>query len=70
MDKDDRTYLRSLFFAYDLDDSGKIERGEFLAICQELCISADEGGRIFERLDVDGDGSVTLEEFLRGFKKR
>ncbi|CAL9708202.1 unnamed protein product [Knipowitschia caucasica] len=69
-DNDNRTYLRSLFYAYDLDDSGEIERREFLAICQELCISTAEGDRIFERLDIDGDGSVTLEEFLRGFEKQ
>lgn len=62
--------LRSLFHAYDLDKSGRIERNEFLTICAELQVSAAETERIFNRLDVDKDGTVTLQEFINGFHER
>lgn len=59
--------LRSLFHTYDVDNSGRIEKDEFSAICQELQVPTDEAESIFSRLDADGDGTVTLEEFLSGF---
>uniref|UniRef100_A0A3Q3VJG8 EF-hand domain-containing protein n=1 Tax=Mola mola TaxID=94237 RepID=A0A3Q3VJG8_MOLML len=62
--------LRSFFRAYDLDNSGRIERNEFLTICAELLVSAAEAERIFNRLDVDQDGTVTLLEFISGFHDR
>lgn len=62
--------LRALFRAYDVDNSGRIERSEFLTICAELQVSAAEADRIFERLDVDQDGTVNLQEFIHGFHDR
>nr|XP_046243573.1 ras and EF-hand domain-containing protein isoform X2 [Scatophagus argus] len=62
--------LRSLFHSYDLDNSGRIERNEFLTICAELQVSAAEADRIFNRLDVDQDGTITLQEFISGFHDR
>ncbi|XP_037337805.2 ras and EF-hand domain-containing protein isoform X2 [Pungitius pungitius] len=62
--------LRALFDAYDADKSGRIERDEFLTLCAELQVSGKEADRIFNRLDVDSDGTVTLPEFLSGFQGR
>lgn len=62
--------LSSLFHAYDVDNSGRIEKNEFLTICQELHVSSQEAEGIFKRLDVDNDGTVTLEEFISGFKEQ
>uniref|UniRef100_H3CKH3 RAS and EF-hand domain containing n=1 Tax=Tetraodon nigroviridis TaxID=99883 RepID=H3CKH3_TETNG len=62
--------LSLLFHAYDVDSSGRIEKNEFLTLCQELQILPREAAGIFERLDVDRDGTVTLEEFISGFQER
>ncbi|XP_031712566.1 ras and EF-hand domain-containing protein isoform X1 [Anarrhichthys ocellatus] len=70
MSAEEQDRLRTLFNAYDADNSGRIERNEFLTICAELQVSAAEADRIFDRLDVDNDGTVTLLEFISGFHER
>ncbi|KAG7223461.1 hypothetical protein INR49_015565 [Caranx melampygus] len=70
MSTEERNRLRALFQAYDTDNSGRIEREEFLTICTELQVPPSEGNRIFDRLDVDNDGTVTLHEFISGFHDR
>ncbi|XP_075875726.1 ras and EF-hand domain-containing protein homolog isoform X2 [Nelusetta ayraudi] len=70
MSAEEQERLRSLFHAYDVDNSGQIERNEFLTICAELQVSTVEAERIFNRLDVDQDGTVTLLEFISGFHDR
>lgn len=70
MSAEEQERLRSLFHAYDVDNSGQIERNEFLTICAELQVSTAEAERIFNRLDVDQDGTVTLLEFISGFHDR
>ncbi|CAL8249311.1 unnamed protein product [Merluccius merluccius] len=62
--------LSLLFHAYDLDGSGRIEKDEFRAICRELQVPPQEVEGIFGRLDVDHDGTVTLDEFIAGFRGR
>ncbi|XP_029296107.1 ras and EF-hand domain-containing protein [Cottoperca gobio] len=70
MSAEEQDRLRSLFHAYDVDNSGRIERNEFLTICAELQVSAAEADQIINRLDVDKDGTVTLQEFISGFQDR
>lgn len=70
MSAEEQNRLRCLFYAYDVDKSGRIERDEFLTMCEELQVSAAESDRIFHRLDVDQDGTVTLYEFISGFHER
>ncbi|XP_067378185.1 ras and EF-hand domain-containing protein [Channa argus] len=70
MSAEEQDRLRSLFHAYDVDKSGRIERNEFLTICAELQVPQAEAGRIFTRLDVDKDGTVSLSEFISGFHER
>ncbi|XP_008284522.1 ras and EF-hand domain-containing protein [Stegastes partitus] len=70
MSAQEQDRLRALFHAYDVDNSGRIERNEFLTICAELQVSAAEADRIFSRLDIDDDGTVTLQEFIAGFHDR
>ncbi|KAM9360512.1 ras and EF-hand domain-containing protein homolog [Symphorus nematophorus] len=70
MSAEEQERLRSLFHTYDVDNSGQIEKNEFLTICAELQVSSAEAERIFNRLDVDQDGTVTLLEFISGFHDR
>lgn len=69
MSAEEHARLRALFDAYDVDRSGRIERKEFVTICQELQVAEAEAQRIFQRLDVDNDGTVTLQEFVSGFQQ-
>lgn len=70
MSEEERRRLSELFHAYDVDNSGEIEKNEFFTICQELHVSSQEAEGIFNRLDVDRDGTVTLEEFISGFQEQ
>lgn len=70
MSEEQERRLSSLFHAYDVDNSGCIEKNEFFTICKELQVSPREAFGIFDRLDVDRDGTVTLEEFIGGFQER
>uniref|UniRef100_A0A3Q2Z9T6 RAS and EF-hand domain containing n=1 Tax=Hippocampus comes TaxID=109280 RepID=A0A3Q2Z9T6_HIPCM len=70
MSAEERERLRALFDAYDTDQSGSIERDEFFTICTELQVSPSEAERLFNRLDVDKDGTITLPEFISGFHER
>ncbi|XP_037632621.1 ras and EF-hand domain-containing protein homolog isoform X1 [Sebastes umbrosus] len=70
MSKEEKDRLSSLFHVYDVDNSGSIEKQEFLTICQELHVTSQEADGIFNRLDIDNDGTVTLEEFISGFRER
>lgn len=67
MSAEEKRRLSALFHAYDADNSGSIEKNEFFTICQELHVAPQEAEGIFKRLDVDNDGTVTLEEFISGF---
>lgn len=70
MSEEERNHLTSLFHTYDVDNSGQIEKNEFFAICLELHVDSREAENIFNRLDIDKDGTVTLEEFISGFRER
>lgn len=70
MSAEEHSRLCSLFHTYDADNSGRIERNEFLTICAELQVSAAEAEQIFNQLDVDQDGTITLLEFISGFHDR
>lgn len=70
MSEEEYQRLRMLFHLYDVDNSGRIEKNEFFNICEELRVPSQEANRIFNRLDADGDGTVTLEEFISGFKEQ
>lgn len=61
--------LLSLFRAYDVDNSGRIEKDEFLQICSELHVKSTETEAIFAKLDTDRDGTINLQEFLSGFQR-
>lgn len=68
--QEEQNRLSLLFHAYDVDNSGRIEKSEFSAICRDLCVPSQEAEGIFNRLDTDKDGTVTLEELLDGFTER
>ena len=58
--------IGDLFQACDLDGSGSIDRDELAAICPDL--TPDEIDSIFAELDKDGDGTISISEFSKGFQ--
>ncbi|XP_067325502.1 guanylyl cyclase-activating protein 1-like [Anolis sagrei] len=70
--------LRWYFKLYDVDGNGCIDRSELLNIIQAIraingCnheTSAEEfTNRVFDRIDVNGDGELSLDEFVEGARK-
>ena len=69
--------LRWAFHMYDVDRSGSITEDELVEIIRSICkMMGDEdvekpkriADRLFLRMDGDGDGEVTLEEFVDAAK--
>lgn len=58
--------IDALFVACDLDGSGYIDRDELALACSDL--TPDEVGAVFDQLDSDGDGRISLTEFCAGFQ--
>uniref|UniRef100_A0A8C4RQF5 Guanylate cyclase activator 1C n=1 Tax=Erpetoichthys calabaricus TaxID=27687 RepID=A0A8C4RQF5_ERPCA len=66
--------LKWYFKLYDVDGNGKIDRDELLsifkaiqAINRQTDMSPEEiTNLVFEKIDVNGDGELTLEEFIDG----
>jgi len=57
---------RDLFGAVDLDGSGYIDREELAAVCD---LDAHDLAEVFDKLDADRDGRISIEEFSENFKK-
>ncbi|XP_026944809.1 ras and EF-hand domain-containing protein isoform X2 [Sagmatias obliquidens] len=67
-DLEELARLRSVFAACDANRSGRLEREEFSALCAELRVRPADAEAVFQRLDADRDGSITFQEFARGFR--
>ncbi|WP_033348286.1 EF-hand domain-containing protein [Kitasatospora aureofaciens] len=59
--------LRAVFVAADTDGSGFLEFDEYRAVFGGPRVHPAELSHGFRQLDADGDGRITVEEFLRGF---
>merc|ERR1719203_726796 len=70
--------LEQLFRKADSDDSGEISREEFdaMLLCTDVtkqlmehsAVNAEDLNELFEWLDHDKDGNVSIKEFLDGFR--
>ncbi|KAJ8373894.1 hypothetical protein SKAU_G00044740 [Synaphobranchus kaupii] len=68
--------LRWYFKLYDVDGNGCIDRHELLSIIKAIRaingtesqdVSAEDfTNRVFDRIDINGDGELSLEEFVEG----
>uniref|UniRef100_W5KVX3 RAS and EF-hand domain containing n=1 Tax=Astyanax mexicanus TaxID=7994 RepID=W5KVX3_ASTMX len=60
--------IDSLFRSCDSDNSGRIEKGEFFRLCSELQVRTEDAHAIFSKLDMDQDGAINLDDFVKGFQ--
>ncbi|KAH8062830.1 solute:proton antiporter [Aureococcus anophagefferens] len=58
--------LKTLFDRVDADQSGTIELDELRVYVARAGLPAGKADRAFELLDADGDGNITLEEWVGG----
>nr|XP_025038240.1 guanylyl cyclase-activating protein 1 isoform X2 [Pelodiscus sinensis] len=70
--------LRWYFKLYDVDGNGCIDRGELLNIikairainrCNETMTAEEFTDMVFNKIDINGDGELSLEEFMEGVQK-
>ncbi|XP_045150773.1 guanylyl cyclase-activating protein 1 isoform X2 [Echinops telfairi] len=71
--------LRWYFKLYDVDGNGCIDRDELLTIirairainpCSDSTMTAEEfTDLVFTKIDINGDGELSLEEFMEGVQK-
>uniref|UniRef100_A0A3P8VC09 Ras and EF-hand domain-containing protein-like n=2 Tax=Cynoglossus semilaevis TaxID=244447 RepID=A0A3P8VC09_CYNSE len=65
----DRPSLMRLFSACDVNKSGRIEFGDFTAVCRELNVPESEIRTLFDRFDADEDGFIDYNEFSSRFQE-
>ncbi|KAM8976466.1 guanylyl cyclase-activating protein 1 [Pelodytes ibericus] len=70
--------LRWYFKLYDVDGNGCIDRGELLNIirairainrCNDEMTAEEFTNMVFDKIDINGDGELSLEEFMDGIQK-
>uniref|UniRef100_A0A8D0BFZ0 Guanylyl cyclase-activating protein 1 n=1 Tax=Salvator merianae TaxID=96440 RepID=A0A8D0BFZ0_SALMN len=70
--------LRWYFKLYDVDGNGCIDRDELLNIikairtinpCHEVMTAEEFTNMVFDKIDINGDGELSLEEFMEGVQK-
>ena len=63
----ERAYLIETFKALDRNGNGIVERVELEAVLKESGFSRAEAEQLIREVDLNGDGKISLEEFLKGF---
>ena len=59
--------VKTAFSKIDTDDSGYIEANELKSVMKELDIEVtdEEAALVMKNLDINGDGKLQFEEYLR-----
>uniref|UniRef100_A0A7N6F5U0 EF-hand domain-containing protein n=1 Tax=Anabas testudineus TaxID=64144 RepID=A0A7N6F5U0_ANATE len=65
----DRTSLRRLFSACDVNKSGKIEYEDFTVVCRELGVPETQTKTLFDKFDADEDGFIDYSKFSSRFQE-
>jgi len=75
---DETTTLREIFKAFDKDGSGQIDLAELTEVMKAYYKAMDEPAdttkcretaeMIMREVDVSGDGSISIDEFIKAFK--
>ena len=52
-----------MFYHLDVSRAGAVTRCEFEAAMLELGVAAEQAARVFDALDVDGDGVLSLDDW-------
>ena len=60
--------IEDIFHSWDLNSNGFIEKSELASCCSELHLTEEQLSEIFMKLDNDGDGKISLNDFNCGFK--
>jgi Ca2+-binding EF-hand superfamily protein len=65
----DYTQGHQLFDLCDREQKGYIVKSDLERLSEEFQLSEEQLGDLFHTLDIDGNGRLTLEEFVAGFGK-
>lgn len=65
----DYTQGQQLFDLCDREQKGYIVKADLERLSEEFQLTTEQLGDLFHSLDVDGNGRLTLEEFVAGFGK-
>lgn len=64
----DEQRVRQLFTACDLNQSGFIERDDLSNLCADLDLEDEELDDVFQELDKNRDGRISVNEFAKGYE--
>jgi Ca2+-binding EF-hand superfamily protein len=64
----EKQYLIEVFKALDSNGDGIIQRAELDRVLKESGFTRQEADELFKYVDVDKDGKISLQEFLKGFQ--
>ena len=54
--------IKEIFYELDEDGSGALDRAEVVAGASQLLINEQQAAELFDKLDLDGNGNLSLEE--------